>query len=149
MALTHARLLHFLSETDFFGDLDLLDLSAISSRFEVRSVSGGERLFAAGDPGEAWYIVYEGVIGIWGDDDGAPVLLTRLRAGDGFGELSLLEDLTRSASAIADEEATLLRLPKDAFRKLLDDRNPAAVQLLRALAIRMSRRIREMNGTRS
>ena len=147
MALTHARLLHFLSETDFFEDLDLLDLSAISSRFEVRSISTGAELFAAGDPGDAWYIIFDGVIGIWGNKDGQPCLLTALQPGDGFGELSLLEDTTRSASAIAQEDATLLRLPKAAFGKLLDDRNPAAVQLLRALAIRMSRRIREMSKT--
>ncbi|MFT4976423.1 MAG: CRP/FNR family cyclic AMP-dependent transcriptional regulator [Myxococcota bacterium] len=148
MALTHARLTQFLSETDYFGDLDLLVLSAISSRFEVRMISTGSELFTAGDVAEAWYIIVEGSISIWGDTPGGErCLLTHLRPGDSFGELSLLEDNTRSASAVAAEASTLLRLPSAAFRRLLDDGNPAAVHLLRALAIRMSRRMHEMSDT--
>jgi CRP-like cAMP-binding protein len=146
MALTHVRLVQFLSETDYFRDLDLLNLSAISSRFEVISISSGSELFKAGDPGDAWFIVVEGRISVWGPTpSGEPCLLTQLAPGDSFGELSLLEDIERSASVIAEDASTLLRLPRDAFRKLLEDCNPAAVQLLRALAVRMGRRMREMS----
>jgi len=148
MALTHARLIQYLAETDYFGDLDLISLSGISSRFEVLSISEGEVLFAEGSPGDAWFIIAEGSIGIWGPTPAGPrCKLTELGDGDSFGELALLEDITRSAAAVAAGPTQLLKLPRAAFHKLLQDGNPAAIQMLKAIAIRMSRRMREMSLT--
>ena len=148
MALTHAHVVQFLAETDYFQELDLLNLSAISSRFEVLSISGGSCLFSAGDPGDAWFIVVEGQIEIWGPTpSGESCLLTCLNPRDSFGELSLLEDVKRTAAAVASTDTALLRLPRKAFLRLLEDGNPAAIQLLRALSIRMGRRMREMSKT--
>ena len=100
MPLTHARLTRFLSSTDYFGEVDLISLSAIVGRFEVVSISRGENLFDEGGVAEAWYVIVEGGIDLFGSTpSGEPMFLTSLGEGDGFGEIALLENVVRTATA--------------------------------------------------
>ena len=146
MPLTPARITHFLSSTDYFAEVDLLSLSAIGNRFEVVSVSRGETLFEEGDPGRAWFIIVEGLVSISGQTaTGASMDLASLGPGDGFGEIALLENIERSATATAVERTTLARLPREAFQRLLRDGNPAAAMMLHAMAVRMSRQMRVLS----
>lgn len=148
MPLTHARLTRFLSSTDYFGEVDLISLSAIVGRFEVVSISRGENLFDEGGVAEAWYVIVEGGIDLFGSTpSGESMFLTSLGEGDGFGEIALLENVTRTATATASQTTILARLPREAFTKLLRDGNPAAAMMLHAIAVRMSRRMRTLSRT--
>jgi len=144
--LTPARLTHFLASTDYFTEVDILSLSAIANRFEVVSISRGEQLFDEGSAGEAWYIIVEGGIDLSGRTAaGAAMFLTNLSPGDGFGEIALLEDVARTATATANSTTVLARLPRAAFARLLRDGDPAAAMMLHAIAVRMSRRMRALS----
>ena len=146
MPLTSARLTRFLASTDYFAQVDILGLSAIANRFEVVSISRGETLFSEGTQGKAWYIIVEGGIDLSGSTpSGEPMYLTSLKPGDGFGEIALLENVERTATATASQTTPLARLPREAFTKLLRDGNPAAAMMLHAIAVRMSRRMRALS----
>jgi CRP/FNR family cyclic AMP-dependent transcriptional regulator len=144
--LTPARLTRYLSTTDYFKDVEILDLSAIANRFEVVSISRGETLFKEGSRGEAWYIIVEGGIDLFGNTpSGESLFLVHLNPGDGFGEIALLENVPRTATATASETTILARLPRAAFERQLRGGNPAAAMMLHAIAVRMSSRLRALS----
>lgn len=62
-----------------------------------------------------------------------------LGAGDGFGELSLLDHLPRSATVTAESDMDLLVLPAREFTSVLEEIPSMAVRLLEA----MSKRLRD------
>ena len=146
MPLTPARLTRFLASTDYFVDADLLSLSMIANRFEVVSISRGQTLFEEGSEGNAWYIIVEGGIDISGrTPSGTDLLLASLDPGDAFGEIALLENVARTASATANQRTTLVKLPRRPFQQLLRAGNLAAAMMLHAIAVRMSRRMRTVS----
>jgi hypothetical protein len=96
-----------------------------------------ETLFKEGDPGDAMFIIHSGTIEI---RDKNRVLAT-FGELDFFGELSLLDDESRSATAIAREESLLLSISQDDFYELITFRTEVAKSILRVL----SQRLRKQN----
>jgi CRP/FNR family transcriptional regulator, cyclic AMP receptor protein len=61
----------------------------------------------------------------------------RLRAGDFFGEMALLDESPRSASVVADGEVLTMTISRSAFSKLLKHEPSLCHELLRTLAARL------------
>ncbi len=100
----------------------------------------GERLFARGDPADAMHLIVRGRVGIAFADSGAVDaggFVTELEAGGSFGEMSLLDDRPRSASAIALADTTTLALGREALHGLLRSYPELGVGMLRALSLRL------------
>lgn len=96
----------------------LLSDKATSLRDAMGTVhlADGEILFHRGEIGDAFYILESGQIRIFTLDEGGQELtLNTLGAGEAFGELALLDDQVRSASAAAVGPATLRRLRREDF----------------------------------
>ena len=83
----------FLQEAEIFGELPL------------------ELLFAAGDPGDAVYFVLDGQVRLESDD----VTIATRRAGEWVGEFALIDQSPRSATAHAENAATLVRWSRTGF----------------------------------
>lgn len=75
-------------------------------------------------------------------ETGETKLLALLEKGDFFGEMSLLEDKPRFASAVAKTEVTLLRLPRKEFENLFNSEPRVALKQLFALINQLSARLR-------
>jgi CRP/FNR family transcriptional regulator, cyclic AMP receptor protein len=90
----------------------------------------GRTIFEKGSPGEVLYIILSGEVRIYDKIDGEEIEIARTKAGDFFGEMSLMLDTvhTKYAEAVTDTE--LLILMKDPFRSLLD-KNPELHALVR------------------
>ena len=71
------------------------------------------------------------------DDDGREVILSILGESDFFGEMSMLDGLARSASAVATSKAELFMIHRQDFLKLLHDYPPVTVALLQELTMRL------------
>lgn len=102
-------------------------------------VKAGELVFREGDLGTEMFIIHEGQIEIvqsLGEDE---KVLTVLEKGDFFGEMSILEDLPRTASARVAADAKLLQINSATFSQMLRDNPEIAVRMMRKL----SRRLRE------
>lgn len=76
-------------------------------------------IFAESMPGDELYIIQKGSIKITKIINDSEVLLAVLKPGDIFGEMALIENKPRSASAIAYEDTTLLSINKSNFSKII------------------------------
>jgi CRP-like cAMP-binding protein len=96
-------------------------------------------IFHEGDLGTEMFIVHEGKVEIlnhFGDENR---VLAVLEKGDFFGEMSLLEELPRAASARAVTDLRLLSINGSTFDQMLQSNPEIAVRMMRSL----SRRLRE------
>jgi CRP-like cAMP-binding protein len=99
----------------------------------------GEYIFREGELGTEMYIIHEGKVEIlnrMGEEDR---VLAVLEKGDFFGEMSVLEDLPRAASARALSDTRLLQINGSTFDQMLQGNPEIAVRMMRKL----SRRLRE------
>ncbi len=79
-------------------------------------LADGEILFRRGDPGDAFYIIESGKIRIFATDEGGQeITLNTLEEGEAIGELALMDDQPRSASASALGPTVLSRLGREDF----------------------------------
>ncbi len=106
-----------MSDSSTLTDALLSDEAAqLRDTMEIVRLGAGEALFQRDDPGDAFYIIDEGQIRIFTlDEEGRELTLNILQAGEAFGELALVDDRPRSASASAVGPTTLRRLDRDGF----------------------------------
>ncbi len=132
-----------LQSVPFFANLDPEDAQQLSSRLIPRRFNAGQIIFHLGDPGGLLYIINEGKVKIsHSTPDGQEALLAILGTGDFFGELALLDDAPRSATAEALEPTETLTLHRSEFMRFLESNPSIARHILTVL----SRRIRHMNA---
>ena len=101
-------------------------------------VPAGQALFREGEPGAEMYIIESGTIEILRQARG-PEPVAVLEAGDFLGEMAILEDQPRFASAVARTDARLLRIERGAFADLLRQNVEIAIRIMRKLAARQRR----------
>jgi CRP-like cAMP-binding protein len=79
-------------------------------------LADGEILFNRDEPGDAFYVIESGNIRIFThDEEGRELTLNTLGAEEAFGELALVDNSPRSASASAVGPTTLRKLDRDSF----------------------------------
>jgi CRP-like cAMP-binding protein len=102
-------------------------------------LKAGEYVFREGELGTEMYILNEGKVEILNQVGDEEQVLAVLEKGDFFGEMSVLEDLPRAASARAVTDIRLLQINGSTFDQLLQGNPEIAVRMMRKL----SRRLRE------
>jgi CRP-like cAMP-binding protein len=102
----------------------------------------GDIIFSEGEIGTEMYIVQSGSVELLKEIGGETRVLTTLEKGDFFGEMSVLEDLPRTASARAKTEVELVRINGAMFDAMLKSNTEIAVRMMRKL----SRRLREITA---
>ena len=127
-----------LSHVRFFQSLDAAERKGIAGRLKVRQVPAGTCLFQLGDPGEEMYVVFEGAIEIDTHDKfGKKIVLATVGHGDLVGELSLIDEGPRNATAIASQDCTLLVMTRNDLVDIVH-RNPrASLEMMAILAARI------------
>ena len=110
----------FLREFPVFVHLSDDRLAELASCLEKKSFSPEELVFRSGDPSDALYLVRSGSVSLFSSTAGKPTrLIARVGPGEMFGELGLVEDSDRTASARALEATTTLRLDRADFFGLI------------------------------
>ena len=129
---------NILSTIPLFKGLGETQLAWIAQRAHRRLFPGGTSIITAEQPGEAVYIILFGTVKIHIEQaDGRDVVLSIIGAGDTLGEMSLLDSVGRSASAITLEDSLLLWMDKAAFQQMLVDLPPVALNLVRIMSSRV------------
>jgi len=125
---------------------DALRILAIGA--ESRYVHGGEILFNAGDEADAAFVVQEGSFNLSSSlaPEGKPIVVGR---GSLMGELALLIDSKRAATATAAEPSTVLRIPRTLFLKVLDGFPDVARKLRDVLLVRNDQSTNDIFGVRT
>jgi MFS family permease len=105
------RELELLRSLPLFAPLPAATLEHLAARLERVSVAAGEEVTRQGQPGERFYVVADGELGV--SIDGRVV--ATLGSGEHFGEIALLRDVPRTATVSAHRDSTLLVLARDEF----------------------------------
>ena len=109
----------FLRKIPLFADLPDDDLERLCQMADEVTLEAGQSLFAEGDAGDRAYIIREGEIEIFKATAGRQILLAVRQPGEVIGELSLLQDSPRTATARARTAATLITIRQDQLGRLL------------------------------
>lgn len=114
---------------------------------ESREVDEGQILFRAGDAADGGYVIQEGSFRLRADKSER---VEEIIAGPGtlLGELALLTPVRRPATATACEPATVIRISRSLFLKMLEGYPDAAVTLRQQFADRTQQTIDDMNRVR-
>jgi CRP-like cAMP-binding protein len=121
---------------------DALRILAIGA--ENRQLATGEVLFAAGDVADSGYLIQEGSFALKDGPPDNPGEAVIARRGTLLGEFALLRETTRPMTAIAAEQARVLRIARTLFLKMLEGYPEAAHRLRSYMASRVSRTADEM-----
>ena len=103
---------------------------------EATSFAPGQSIFRAGDQGEAMYIVVEGEVEIL---DGS-VLLETSGQGSIVGELALIDDEPRSATAVAKTDCRLVAVDRRRFQYMVQETPLFALSVMKVLADRLRKK---------
>lgn len=109
----------------------------------------GQVIFLEGEPGDEMYIIQEGRVDIVRiTEEGKEHALAILKEGDMFGEMALLENKPRSASAIANTDVKLLAVNRENFELMVKTRPELTVKLLHILSNRIWVAYRQLDNLR-
>lgn len=95
------------------------DRKLIMSRFVARETKAGEVVIREGEPSDGLYVVLEGAVDVLKRQMGKDVLVSQLREGDLFGEMSCLRKIPATATVAVRRAGTLLKLPRKTFDELV------------------------------
>ena len=137
-----------LAGVPLFELLDETTRGQLASRVERITRKAGETVFHRGDPGESMYIVLAGAVEIFfKNDTGEKIVLEKPKAGDFFGEISLLDGGPRTASAAVTEDMQALVVSRADLDAVLRARPEAMLALLAASGRRLRETARLLRGT--
>jgi CRP-like cAMP-binding protein len=135
--------LPFLRTVPLFQGLPDEALRRVDASLQTRTFVKGDRLFFENDPGHTMYVLREGYIKISKiSADGREKTLAILRPPDFFGEMAILNNETRSATAEAMGEVTVYVMYRDDFMPLLQAHPEMAFNMIYTL----SNRLREIDN---
>ena len=124
-----------LATVKLFELLDEDELSELARSIDTEYLSAGETLFNAGDYGESLYIVNSGEIELYiKDTAGQKIVLKVAEEDDLFGEISMLDNRPRSATATALSDAELFVLDRDDLLLLFQRKPDAGLNMLAAMS---------------
>ncbi|MGB2897611.1 MAG: MFS transporter [Anaerolineales bacterium] len=122
-----------------FTQLNMEERTQFMKGTQIRSAPAGSSLIRQGEPGDDAFFILSGraVAGI-STSVGASRSLSIMTAGDFFGEIAALMGVERTADVVAEEEATLLEVPAENLKRLMDHHRIRYL-LLSKLTERLSR----------
>ncbi len=132
------KLIGFLRKSVLFRNLSEKDLRKISLNFEIVNLPMGEVLFYEKEEGGDMYVVLEGrVRASLFDEHGNEFVLAEIGPGEFIGEMSMIDELPRSATVIAQENTRLAKLRRDIFFRIIRENQDIAINVIKALVARL------------
>ena len=137
-----------LKEVSLFHFLDDQERAALAATMDVVEYAPGATVFNIGEPGDALYVVATGQAEVFfKNDTGERIVLELAERGGYFGELSLMDGGSRSASVMAKEQLTLWRLNREELEAFLKSHPQAAMDLLAAMGRRLRTTVEHLRHT--
>ncbi len=136
-----------LLDCGLFHSVQASELSSAAGYFSISQYEPDAVICHEGDAGTFMCIIHFGAVSVRKtNSSGEIVEIAKLRKGRAFGEMAVLDGERRSASCVAVSGCTLLILAKDSLEKMLVEAPKAAAQIIRAIAVAMSKRLRMVDG---
>ncbi len=126
----------FLERIPLLGILGRAALRVLAIGSDTRHLRAGDVLFVAGEAADAGYVIQEGSFSLLPDSATGPAQEVTVPRGTLLGELALMTETARPATATALEPATVIRISRTLFLKMLDGYPDAARRLRDSLMVR-------------
>ncbi len=127
----------YIAQLPLFEGVDRRDLDWLFSTAEPVEVPAGHVLMKEGDPGGSLYLVLDGEFEFTKRSGEQEIVLAVRGAGEVIGEMSLLDQSPRSATARATRDSRLLMIKRDAFQQLLSTSPAATLAILQTVTSRL------------
>ena len=135
-----------LKEIPIFKSLSARDIISFLNILHDRNYLAGEFIFYQGDPGIGLYIIRDGEVMISRESEkGLKITLAVFQRGDFFGELALIDNDKRSASAIAKSDAKLSVIFKSDLDEYIEKYPKKGIKILQGIAEITALRLRNLN----
>jgi len=127
-----------LGQVSIFRELPRETLADLAKRVWHKQAEAGSVIVSHEEAGEALFVIAKGKVKVvlYGET-GREIILSILKAGDFFGEMSLLDRQPRSANVVAVEDSELLCLDREAFQTHLTSHPTTALGVLAELSRRL------------
>jgi CRP-like cAMP-binding protein len=154
-------LVDFLEEFGLFEDLNRDQLERIAGIAEERSFAPDEIIMAEYTRGDDMYFIKEGLVdvristkagpgmGLYNEEGGASadadremMTMARLLPGQALGEVALVDDGLRSATAVSVADSILIRIQRDALLQLCEDDPRLGYVVMRNIAADLAFKMR-------
>ncbi len=133
-----------LSAVPLFAGLHQRDVRRVASVAEETWFNAGHVVVQEGEPGSSFYVILDGEARVTKGASGRTV--ARLKAGDYFGELALLDGGPRSATVIAETSLDAVGIQRSAFRKMLTQEPEVGLRIMAGVAARLREYERQLIG---
>ena len=132
-----------LARVSLFRALETDALRLIAFGAETRILRAGDTLFRSGDKSDAGFILLSGSIALDEKNDGSPPS-HMVRPDSLIGEVALLVETERRATAIAREPSTVLKISRELFHRVLREYPQSAQRLRAAMANELRSFVQEL-----
>ncbi|HUF39627.1 MAG TPA: Crp/Fnr family transcriptional regulator [Anaerolineales bacterium] len=129
-----------LRQIELFGSLTEDELDRAAGQLRSRTFGPGVTLFHQGMPGSSLYVIESGSVRVFAVGlTGQEHTFTTFGPGNFFGELSVIDGLPRTASAITLDHSVIWLMLREGFNKLLDESPSFCREVVQVLARRIRR----------
>ncbi len=128
-----------------FKDLTPAELANVAPLFFEKAYTKNSTLFVEGMTGEILYVIRTGSVNITKKSGSQEIVLATLKEGEFLGEMSLIDNRPRTATARVAEESNLLVMTKKAFNTLLEKQPSTALKILLFFLKIANERVRKAN----
>jgi CRP/FNR family cyclic AMP-dependent transcriptional regulator len=147
MAASSPDLKAFLLATPFFGGLTDASLDLLISMLAERRFDAGAIVVAEGEQGRSMFVVHSGELVVTKlGDSGRVIRMSDLKAGDFFGEMTLIEMQNRSATVVVESPTVLYELTARQLYTCYKTDIHAYVMVLQNINRELCRRLRRSDG---
>ena len=116
---------------------------------ERLNYDAGQVIFNAGDVGDSAYVIIEGTVEISVPTPSGPIVINEMGKNDLLGEIAIVGEVPRTATAKAISKLETLKISKELFVKIVRENPDAAIELIRILAARLASTTSQLTRTRS
>jgi small-conductance mechanosensitive channel len=118
-----------INNVPIFAPLSNEETSKIAESCSVRVFAPEEPIIEKGQTDKSMFIVHRGIVNVEIKENGIPKVISTLRAGDFFGEMSLFTGEPRTADVVADSETQVLEIKPYILKPILDN-NPEVARVI-------------------
>ena len=141
--------IELLRSVPLFSGIEPARLKLIAYTSDQAAYRAGQVLGRQGDPGDAAYVLTEGEADVSIATEAGDYVVAHLKTGDVVGEIAILCDVPRTATVTAKTRLSALRIRKDAFLQLVTQLPEIGTEVMRGLAVRLSRTNEELARARN
>lgn len=140
-------IIDFLINISLFDELSPNELSIVADYMNFFEFEKGKVLFREGDPGDYVCFVVEGAIDILKlSATGQKAVIATLTRGSTLGEMSIIDNIARSATVKARKNSTLVLLSRKGFNTILDKHPKVGIKILKGIARLLSLNMRRTSS---